>query len=224
MPYIFTIKRLSSLVVNLYPIKMLIELNFINNNIVPIVKNGDKTDDAVGYAPAKHLWFCKFCPECDKYLFFWPNTNTQYYSVFRNHQIPNIEYYLVLRKSKYWILNTIRVLRKSQYQIWIVLFGLTIQIPNTKYWTVYKVWGKKDYKDGSENLYNFHTPQINLGKLLPFCFVLYHIDIDLGTISTLHAPSEYGTANSTMHLTDTDILAKPIDSSNKSYSMLIQSF
>ena len=40
---------------------------------------------------------------------------TEYYSVFRNHRIPNIKYYLVLRKSKYRI-----------------LFGIEkIQIPNT---------------------------------------------------------------------------------------------
>ena len=40
--------------------------------------------------------------------FFWPNTNTEYYSVFRNHQILITEYYSLLRKSKYQILNTIR--------------------------------------------------------------------------------------------------------------------
>ena len=66
----------------------------------------------------------------------------------------------------------------------------------------------KDYKDESEDLYNFHTPQVNRGKLLPLSSVLYHIDIDMGTISSLHAPSEYGTANATMHLTDTDIFGK----------------
>ena len=40
--------------------------------------------------------------------FFGPNTNTEYYSVFRNHRIPNIEYYSVLRKSEYRIPNNIR--------------------------------------------------------------------------------------------------------------------
>ena len=57
--------------------------------------------------------------------FFWPNTNTEYNLVVRNHQIPNIEYYLVLRIS--------------EYRIWIVLFGQTNRIQNTKYWIVYKM-------------------------------------------------------------------------------------
>ena len=39
--------------------------------------------------------------------FFWQNTNTEYYSVFRNHRIPNIEYYSVLRKFEHRIPNTI---------------------------------------------------------------------------------------------------------------------
>ena len=45
--------------------------------------------------------------------FFWPNTNTEYYSVFRSHRILNIEYYSVLRKSKYRIPNTIRYQENS---------------------------------------------------------------------------------------------------------------
>ena len=40
--------------------------------------------------------------------FYRPTMNTKYYSVFRNHQIPNIEYYSVLRESKYRIPNTTR--------------------------------------------------------------------------------------------------------------------
>ena len=40
-------------------------------------------------------------------FFFWPNTNTEYFSVFRNHRIPNIEYYSVWRKLEYQISNTI---------------------------------------------------------------------------------------------------------------------
>ena len=51
-------------------------------------------------------------------IFLRPNMNTDYYSVFRNHQIPNTEYYLGLRIS--------------EYQIWISIFGPSIRIPNTK--------------------------------------------------------------------------------------------
>ena len=46
-----------------------------------------------------------------KNLFFLPNMNTEYYSVFRNHWIPNIEYYSVLRKSEYQILFGIKKIR-----------------------------------------------------------------------------------------------------------------
>ena len=48
--------------------------------------------------------------ECDKY-FFWPHSNTQYYLVFRNHQIRNIEYYSLLRKFETQILFAIEKIR-----------------------------------------------------------------------------------------------------------------
>ena len=59
--------------------------------------------------------------------------------------------------TKYRTLNTIRywenknteyyiVSRKSEYQIQIVLFGLTIQIPNTKYRIVSKILQKTQHK------------------------------------------------------------------------------
>ena len=43
--------------------------------------------------------------------FFWRNTNTRYYSVFRNHRISNIEYYSVLRKFYKLILFGIKKIR-----------------------------------------------------------------------------------------------------------------
>ena len=64
--------------------------------------------------------------------FFWPNTNTECYLVFRSHQIPNIEYYPVLRKS--------------EFGIQIVLIGLTIWTLNTKYWKIYNFLAKKATK------------------------------------------------------------------------------
>ena len=77
-------------------------------------------------------WACGLKSECDEYLFFLPNMNTEYYSVFGNHQTQNINYYLVLKiripNTKYYLVS-----RKSEYRIQILLFGLTISIPNTKY-------------------------------------------------------------------------------------------
>ena len=75
-----------------------------------------------------------------------PNMNTEYYLAFINHRIPNIEYYLVLRKPKCRRLNTIRYWEKSKYLIRIVLFGLTIQIRNTKYRMVNKILEKRQLK------------------------------------------------------------------------------
>ena len=74
-----------------------------------------------------YIIYCAFAAECDKYLFL-----TEYYLVFRNHRIPNIEYYSVLRIS--------------EYRIGIVLFVLTIRIPNTKYRIVYKILEKRQLK------------------------------------------------------------------------------
>ena len=61
---------------------------------------------------------------------FQKSPNTKYQIIFgiEKIKIPNIEYYSVSRSSK--------------YQIRIVLFGLTIQIPNTKYQMVYKILEK----------------------------------------------------------------------------------
>ena len=68
-------------------------------------------------------------PECDKYL-FWQNTNTAYYSVFRNHSIPNIEYYLVLTKSEYWIVNTVPY---YEYPYTKYKWYYSVQYSNTEY-------------------------------------------------------------------------------------------
>ena len=63
--------------------------------------------------------------------FFWPNMNTEYYSVFRNHRIQNIEYYLVLRNPN------------TEYRI---LFGIKkIQIPNTNS-TIWSNYSNTEYK------------------------------------------------------------------------------
>ena len=44
----------------------------------------------------------------------------------------------------------------------------------------------------------------NRGKLLPFFSVLYEVDIEKQTLLSIEAPKEFGTANATMHITDTD--------------------
>ena len=54
--------------------------------------------------------------------FVTPNTNTKYYSVFRNNWILNTKYYLGVRKS--------------EYGLRVVVFGLNIRIMNIKYWIV----------------------------------------------------------------------------------------
>ena len=61
------------------------------------------------------------------FIGFQKSPNTEYQIIFgiEKIRIPNIEYYSVSRSSK--------------YQIRIVLFGLTIRIPNTKYRMVYKI-------------------------------------------------------------------------------------
>ena len=60
----------------------------------------------------------KFWAECEN-TFLRPNTNSEYYSVFRYHPIPNTKKYLELRKS--------------ENRIQPVEFGLTIRKPNIKY-------------------------------------------------------------------------------------------
>ena len=81
----------------------------------------------------------------DKYLFmtkyeyrilfgFQKSTNTEDQILFgiEKIRIPNIEYYLLSRKS--------------EYRIRVVLFGLTIQITNTKYQIIYKILEKMKLK------------------------------------------------------------------------------
>ena len=62
----------------------------------------------------------------------------------RYWQNPNTEHYLVPRKSEYWI--------------WIVLLGLTIQIPNTKYPILNEFFEKMKLK----LRYLFHTQHLVL--------------------------------------------------------------
>ena len=96
-------------------------------------------------------------PKCDKYLFF------------NRIRIPNIilfleitEFRILFSVEKIRILNTeyYLVSRKSECQIWIVLFGPTIWIPNTKYRIVYYILKKikvfVSYKTFcSANLWNY---------------------------------------------------------------------
>ena len=83
--------------------------------------------------------------ECDEYFFlteheyrilfgFQKSLNTEYGILFgiEKIQIPNTEYYSVSRKSK--------------YRIRIVLYGLTIRIPNNKYPIVYNILEKLKLK------------------------------------------------------------------------------
>ena len=78
-----------------------------------------------------------------------PNTNTEYYLVFRNHQIPNTkDYSLYIPNTEYYSVSI-----KSEYQMWIILFSLTTRIPNTKYQIVYKVLEKIKLKER----FLFHT-------------------------------------------------------------------
>ena len=64
---------------------------------------------------------------------FQKSPNTKYWILFgiKKIQIPNTEYYTVSRKF--------------EYRIRIVLFGLTIRIPNTKYRIVYNILEKWNY-------------------------------------------------------------------------------
>ena len=64
------------------------------------------------------------------------------------------------------------------------------------------------YSDDNQDLYNFHTPHRNRGKLLPLSSVLYEIDIERETLMSIDAPKEFGTTNATMHITDRDINGK----------------
>lgn len=61
-----------------------------------------------------------------------------------------------------------------------------------------------DYNDEEQDLCNFHTPNSNRSKLLPFSSVLYEIDIERESLLAIKAPKEFGTSNATMHVTDTD--------------------
>ena len=88
------------------------------------------------------LRFGKVGPECDKYLFL---TEHKYQILFGFQKTPSTEYRLLLGNEKIRIPNAdfYSVLRKSEYPIQIVLFGQTIQIPNTKFLIVYKNFGRK---------------------------------------------------------------------------------
>ena len=77
--------------------------------------------------------------------FFWPNRNTEYYLVFRNHRIPNIVDYLVLRKFKDQIPNTSRYEENTNTNT-----NSTIRsnYSNTKYWIPNSIqnFGKNETK------------------------------------------------------------------------------
>ena len=79
--------------------------------------------------------------ECDKYVFL---TKYEYRILFGFPKSPNTEYQILFGIEKIQIPNTeyYLVSRKFKYQIRIVLFGLTIQIQNTKYQIVYKILEK----------------------------------------------------------------------------------
>ena len=79
------------------------------------------------------MWQIPFLTEYEYQILFGfqksPNTEYQILFGIEKILIPNTKYYSVLRKLEYWI--------------WIILFGLNIGIPNTKYRIVYKLLGKK---------------------------------------------------------------------------------
>ena len=79
--------------------------------------------------------------ECDQYLFL---TKYEYRILFGFQKSPNTEYRIIFGIDKIQITNTeyYLVSRKSEYQIWIVLYGLNIWIPNTKYWIEYNILEK----------------------------------------------------------------------------------
>ena len=79
--------------------------------------------------------------ECDKYLFL---TEYEYPILFGFQKSPNTEYRILFVIEKIRITNTeyYSVARKFEYRIWIVLFGLTIRIPNTKYRIIFKILEK----------------------------------------------------------------------------------
>ena len=84
-------------------------------------------------------------PECGQYLFL---TKYEYQILFRFQKSSKTEYWILLVIEQIRIQNTeyYSVSRLSEYQIQIVLFGLTILIPNTKYGIVYKILEKKKLK------------------------------------------------------------------------------
>ena len=84
-------------------------------------------------------------PECDEYLFW---TEYEYRILFGFQKSPNTEYRILFGIEKIRIPNTeyYSVSRKSEYRIQIVLFGLTNQIPYTKYRIVYKILEKRQLK------------------------------------------------------------------------------
>ena len=72
----------------------------------------------------------------------------KYHISFVYQKSPNTEYRILFGSEKILILNTeyYSVLKKSESRIWIVLIGLSIWIPNNKYWIRYKSLEKKAKK------------------------------------------------------------------------------
>ena len=80
---------------------------------------------------------CLNCPgwvssECDKYLFL---TKYKYQVLFSFQKSPNTEYWILFGVEKIQIptIEYYSVLRKSEHQIRMLLFRLTIWVPNTEY-------------------------------------------------------------------------------------------
>ena len=75
-------------------------------------------------------------------------TEYKYRILFGFQKSPNTEHRILFGIGKIWIPDTeyYSVSRRSKYRIRIVLFGLTIQILNTKYQIVHKIWKKMKLK------------------------------------------------------------------------------
>ena len=80
----------------------------------------------------------QYTPECDEYLFL---TEYEYRILSGFQKSPNTEYRILFGIEKIQIPNTeyYSVSWKSEYRIRIVLFGVTIRIPNTKYRIIHEI-------------------------------------------------------------------------------------
>ena len=100
--------------------------------------------DGIPYVCLKGVWPDKNF-QAKKWIRVWQIpfffTKYKYWILFGFQKSPNTEYQILFSIEKIWIPNTeyYSVSRTSEYQIRIVLFGLTIQIPNTKYQIVYNI-------------------------------------------------------------------------------------